>query len=315
MTEDRNRLRSLPFPAFVVIGDVIPINFGRRRVTSFFYDDTVLGLDELSLHNHPGKSNESTHDASDHKTRLRLLNLKAGDAVSAGTVRRGRRELLNVQKALANLPFVRSYIDRLTDFHILVTPFPYSRAGQASTIRIYLSREQLDIETMIDLNLREARLESVSEFARYDGILHGYPQCCTEAFVQRRGSEIQATLRVLKKPNNRPPSHEGSLMKREDALYMLGESVYQFFSEEFYPCSLVTGEQCTEATNVGKEVFNCVKSVLPDIVAQDFFLTNRNIVMDPDGRSSYTTSQFSEVGSYHLPFIHFLRVLEHQGIK
>ena len=311
--QDRTKLAALPFPAFIVIGDVIPIAAGARKVTSFFYDDVVSGLDDLALRNaYPEKYKETGRP--DHKARLQWLAQKAGDAVSAGTIRKGRRDLLNIQEALADIPVIRFYVELLEELGILVTPVPFVRPGQSGAVRMYLSTKPLELEPILDANLREARMESVGAFAQYDGLLHGYPECCTAAFVERRPEELQASLNYLAGQKSREQVREGgAFMKRDEAFALLGDAAYQFFSEELYPCSLVTGEQCLKAIHLGKNVFNSIKSELPIAIAQDFFLTNRSLVLDPGGRSSFTTtSQPSDVANYHLPFLQFLRLAREQ---
>jgi hypothetical protein len=312
MNQGRRKLYDLPFPTFVVIGDVIPVLSGSRRVASFFYDDIVAGLDERALLGFfPAARLNPARYLADQRTRLRLLYQQAEAAISAGTLRKSRRELLDVQKVFADLPFIRLYDEILADMGIRATPFPFARAGQAMVIRVYLSKASIDVAGMIDSNLREAKLQSMGAFARSDGILHGYPECCAEAFAGRRETELRAALSYLASPSNlASQDREGVLATPADAFDMLGSAAYQFFSEEFFPCSLATGEQCAKATAVGENVFEGIKSALPEMVAQDFFLTNRNVVTDPEGRSSYTTSGLPDIASYKLPFTHFVEALE-----
>lgn len=302
------RLREAYFPTFVVMGNIIPVVLGSRKASSFFYDDNFALIEQINI-NQILQLQDRTDRLAEQRKQLWALHGKGKTALAAGTIRKSRRELLEIQRALSDLPIIARYIDYSTSLGIIATPVPYSARDEVGIVpRIYFSREPIDSDRLIDLRVRKFRGGTPLEFEEYDGFIHGYPECCIKDYVRQSSNTVFSGFPMPKaKSVDEVPGFKAMLT--DDVFRELGDGIYQFFVEEFFPCTYTNGTPCQKTIDTGKRVFSSLKTVVPEEAVRQFFATNYMLALEYThgaGEPSYSISDSPNVGTYRLPFSFFL---------
>lgn len=301
------KLHDARFPAFVMMGSIIPVVLDARATSSFFYDDNVASIEQRNA-----RALEPRLENRLVKERKLLWGLRerGKDALAAGTARKSRRELVEIRKALRDLTSIARYIDYSAGLGIIATPFPYSRSNEMGVVpRIYFSREPIDSDELIDLRARKFRGKDTLEFEEHDGLVHGYPECCIKYHIRQTPNTVFSGFPMSQAESmDEMPGFKG--VPTDVFFNKLGDSIYQFFVEEFYPCSYTTGIPCRSAIDIGKRVFNSLRTVVPEGEVRQFFVTNYMLALEYThgaGGPSYSNSDSPNVGSYKLPFSVFVK--------
>mgnify|MGYP001603534477 CR=1 FL=1 len=159
------RVNQLPFPAFVVIGNIVPILYGAREVTSFFYDDIHVDLDRAGFDLVTQGKLDLERIVALERRLINSLQSESRKILSDRRVNRAVRNMLELQESLDKLPFSGLYRQELSDLEINVANMPYIVPGTTKMVpRRYFSREKLDIGTMVDLNVRQAKSQGQISF-------------------------------------------------------------------------------------------------------------------------------------------------------
>lgn len=116
-----------------------------------------------------------------------------------------------------------------------------------------------------------------SEFERYLGALHGYPECCIEWYADRArtdgsGPELEAVDPITNHINDGMISEE--IERSISVADVLDEifgtpSVYAFFAREFFP-----EPECTEAHGQGLSIYETLRTAYPATLVNDYFRIN-----------------------------------------
>ncbi|WP_458187720.1 hypothetical protein [Haladaptatus sp. NG-WS-4] len=141
--------------------------------------------------------------------------------------------------------------------------------------RTYFFRadEAPEPQEVVRRNVAEVINDSEREFERYQGGLHGYPDCCIERFLDR--------------PSTGPPPEQRSVdalesVVRSSRIGQSGVSItdilpdffehrhaYAFFSRAFFP-----EPDCGTAQSRGKRIYESLVTEVPEPLVRDYFRLN-----------------------------------------
>ncbi|EFW90724.1 hypothetical protein ZOD2009_17750 [Haladaptatus paucihalophilus DX253] len=141
-------------------------------------------------------------------------------------------------------------------------------------LRAYFFREgdAPDAGEIIRRNVVGVVEDTEREFERYQGGLHGYPECCIDAFMDRSPEAPAPEVRSV----------EALSCIREDRIGARGASItdilpdffedphaYAFFSRKFFP-----EPGCATAEERGRDVFEGLTTAFPETMVRDSFRLN-----------------------------------------
>ena len=112
------------------------------------------------------------------------------------------------------------------------------------------------------------------EFERYQGRLHGYPECCISHFTNRApntmGPEIQS-VEPLRSVIRADLIGTGSGVSIDEILpdFFADEYASAFFSRQFFP-----EPQCEAARDRGTEIHDALETALDETLVHDYFRLN-----------------------------------------
>ena len=145
--------------------------------------------------------------------------------------------------------------------------------------RVYLfgDGDLPDPEDVLSRNIEAVLTESFDEFERYQGRLHGYPDCCID-FYQRRSPDAPSPEWRAVEPfadRIREDALGGGLAASIDSVFstpLSREEVSGFFTREFFP-----EPACETATATGRAIRRDLKADLPEALVRDYFRLNFGI--------------------------------------
>ena len=136
--------------------------------------------------------------------------------------------------------------------------------------RIYfVGNDSIDEEDVLEVNIEAVVEKDRERFERYQGEIHGYPDCCIDYFHERddtspeRRSVEQIDLGAEQQTDPDEPT-----ISIPDSYFEM-DSSYRFFSKEFFP-----EPGCSEATQKGRKIYDYLDRKLPTGLVRDYFKTN-----------------------------------------
>jgi hypothetical protein len=113
-----------------------------------------------------------------------------------------------------------------------------------------------------------------SAFERYQGDLHGYPECCIEAFhdrAQDRPDPEWRSVESLADEFRGDALRQGRNVSIDDVLpeFFESERALAFFAREFFP-----EPDCETARATGEQVYGALRSEVGEALARDYFALN-----------------------------------------
>lgn len=145
--------------------------------------------------------------------------------------------------------------------------------------RIYLFRED-DAPAPIDIlnrNIDAVVTGDRAEFERYQGALHGYPECCIDYFSEyerseETGPELEAIEPIVEYINENtifdPDTHSTSIDTFIDGIFE-SPHVYSFFAREFFP-----EPDCDQARHRGVSIYSSLCDAYTEPLVKDYFRIN-----------------------------------------
>ncbi|SDX65477.1 hypothetical protein SAMN05216564_1011 [Halopenitus persicus] len=145
--------------------------------------------------------------------------------------------------------------------------------------RIYFFREN-DAPApgdVLDRNIDAVVSDDRAAFERYQGVLHGYPECCIEFFSEyERGAKAAPELEAVEPiveyidtealpTDETPPPSIGSII---DGIFETPH-VYAFFAREFFP-----EPSCEQARRRGTAIYDSLCDSYPLPIVKDYFRIN-----------------------------------------
>lgn len=271
---DRAALDCLPT---IVALETTSVLSGHRRGASFPLDLAYLQSIEQAEQAYANATGDSERRTDRIETvqqsRLRLQTTQVSvDALERGPLRESADQL---REMAAELPEVRYLRDAFPGETVVVPEWlRYGRSVDWGC-RVYFFRDgdAPTPETIVDRNVDAVVEGTRSDFERYQGRLHGYPDCCIEAFQERASSDERPEARSvapLADRIDRQALHGGRASI--DAVlhdFFESEHAYAYFAREFFP-----EPDCAVARDLGSSVFDAMTTQLDPTLVRDFFRLN-----------------------------------------
>ncbi|WP_136715656.1 hypothetical protein [Halorientalis salina] len=180
---------------------------------------------------------------------------------------------------------IREVADRLPEVELLRTAYPgetvvvpeWLRYGRSVEwgLRVYFFRagDAPAPETILDRNLDAVVEGTRAEFERYQGSLHGYPDCCIEAFQERASAGDRPEARSVAPLAD--CVDEDTLQAGRNSIeevlpgYFESDRAYAYFAREFFP-----EPDCRSARERGRAVFDAMTRHFDTTLVEDFFRLN-----------------------------------------
>lgn len=132
-------------------------------------------------------------------------------------------------------------------------------------------------DEILHRNIEAVITDNQTDFERYQGRLHGYPDCCVEWFATHERQQTTAPELAAVEPlvdyidddalEDRP-LNSVSINELTDGLFETPD-VYGFFTREFFP-----EPGCDRARQYGLSIYEALCDVFPEPLVEDFFRTN-----------------------------------------
>jgi len=255
--------------------EVAPVLAGRRPGAS-------VQLDYTYLDGYASVLDAIGRDPGGYRERLRESREALGRAVEATGARVDAIEespLLEASRALAesaaDLPVVESFESAFPGRVVPVAE--WNRTGETLDfgVRVYFFRPDDGPEgrTIEERNVSAVVADDRARFERYQGGLHGYPNCCVEAF-QDRGAlapereAVEAMAGHLSV--DRLPGARASVdAVLPDFFCDPDDDEYAWFAREFFPTP-----GCPTARERGREVYDALVEWFPRTLVRDYVRVN-----------------------------------------
>ncbi len=259
-------------PTFAAL-DGYAVLAGQRRGASIQLDETYFG-GQLQALQHPDTESTAGYRPQmleDARKTCNDIRVKI-DSISEQNLWDQSKRL---RRKLQCMPEV-SYLDQGFPGRCFVVPEwlrTENRLHYGS--RIYLFREDDPPEPtdILQENIDSVVNDTIETFERYQGQLHGYPDCCIDFYQDRSEDQPSPEWRSV------DPSAE---LIREEAFEedfssivdvfsreLAPEDIYPFFAREFFP-----EPGCETATAKGKALYEELSTALPDELVHDYFRLN-----------------------------------------
>lgn len=171
-------------------------------------------------------------------------------------------------------------------------------------------------------NINAITDDTIEEFKRYQGHLHGYPDCCIEYFNEHLNDAPPPEWRSVEPLVSQLHSealNSGQNLSLDDLLpdFFDYEYGYAFFSRKFFP-----HPNCDRAQNHGSEIYGELTDEIPDSLVDDYFRLNyldcyKTARVVKQGAEYRTTpGEFGiEHLSFSLPFTSLLSLSRYEETK
>lgn len=318
-------------PAFVMVGDLVPVAQGGRKGASFFYDHDIQNhLISVARESSMLSSNKKFLDLEKQFSKSYLT---IGDLFDENLSKLPistphnelMRELKECYEKLQNLEIAKIYERIASEMSLKTILFPYLTQyhPEKKTIdaipRFYILDREPNVNDMIESNVKTGTTLN-QDFIFMDGKIHDYAYCCVKAFSEARDIEnidnkkaLKCTLpELFKKFTDRARVLNGGLFLEMNAVEP-EENVYQFYSEEFFPHSMLYHGHCRESIEKGKSVYRSITSVVPKRIANDYFYLNLSLIPVLNfGYSGY--SQVEHTRLFRKPFSSFVEYYKSKNL-
>ncbi|MFD1587368.1 hypothetical protein ACFR9U_10255 [Halorientalis brevis] len=262
-------------PTFIAL-EATSVLTGHRRGASFPLDLPYLQSVVQAARAYATTSGDSERSQRRiecvHQSRLRLQTTQVSvDELELDPLRETSARIRDVAAQLPEVQFLRESYPG--DAVVVPEWLRYGRSVEWG-LRVYLFRggEAPAPETVVDRNLEAVVDGSRSEFEEYQGRLHGYPDCCIDAFLERASDDERPEARSVAPLADRIDERAlGGSSSIETVLpeFFASDHADAFFAREFFP-----EPDCETAREMGTTVFDAMTAHLDTTLVRDFFRLN-----------------------------------------
>jgi len=263
-------------PTFIAL-DSYSVLDGHRRGTSVQLDETYFTGQLQALEGFDGGSEDAPNTGLEDRTRTLRNSLGTYRSIDV-TVDSFTEDSLwtastQFRQSLQALPEI-DYLKRQFPGRCFVVP-EWLKSGSRLHYgaRVYLLRDDdsTEPEDIIQHNIDALLDGSFHTFERYQGELHGYPDCCIE-FYQARASNAPSPERRSIEPFADRIADDaighGPAVAIDDLLVEFTEwdGRYAFFAREFFP-----EPGCETAREQGRAIYDGLSSGMSTRLVEDYF--------------------------------------------
>ncbi len=262
-------------PTFIALESTSVLT-GHRRSASFPLDLPYLQSVERAERAYATASEDSDRSQrrieTAERSRLQLQTTQVSvDALELDPLRETSERLRVLAAQLPEVQFLRESYPGET----VVVPewLRYGRSVEWG-LRVYLFRagEAPAPGTIVDRNLDAVVEGTRSEFEQYQGHLHGYPDCCIEAFLERAGDDERPEARSVAPLADRIDEralHGQSSIETVLPEFFESDRASAYFAREFFP-----EPDCETAHEMGEAVIDAMTAHLDTTLVRDFVRLN-----------------------------------------
>lgn len=260
-------------PTFVAL-ETLSVLQGRKNGASIQLDDPYFEgtIETLSALERGGVFEDriqGLHDSLDSFDTIRVEI----DSFEMATLKEASAELREVFQEMPEVRYLHAQYEGRT---VVVPEWLRMDDRLSYGMRLYFFQEDEGppATDIIHRNVDAIVNDSYSEFEKYRGELHGYPECCINTYLQRA-------------PDSQPPEQNAvaplASLIRDDLVgagtttsiheilpeFFKTEAAHSFFAREFFP-----EPDCTIAQDVGKDIYNGLTDELNETLVRDYFRLN-----------------------------------------
>lgn len=184
-----------------------------------------------------------------------------------------------LRELLRGLPEVRYLKEQYPETCFVVPEWLRTPSEIQYGARVYFFADEAPTpDEVLERNIRAVLDESQETFERYQGSLHGYPECCVDYYVETaRGpdgdSPESRSIAPLADVVNEDRIERGSLRSSSFDELLPGffddPHSYAFFAHAFYP-----EPGCETARRTGVSIYETLTESLPESLVRDYFRFN-----------------------------------------
>lgn len=291
-------------PAFVAL-DSYSVLTGQRRGTSIQLDETYFTGQLGALQNFDiGSAADQRAEILENSRRtyagidIELDSLTEENLWDAST--KFRRKLQRVPEV--------SYLTQNFPGQCFVVP-EWLRTGKrlhyGARIYFFGDENPPEPEDILRENIEAIVADSFETFERYQGQLHGYPDCCIEFYQNRSPDAPSPEWRAVEPFADRIRSDalgQGLALSMDEIFSTTPgrEEISGFFTREFFP-----EPGCETAKTKGRTIYEDLESAMPEDLVRDYFRLNFGIdylVAQAVHQSGDRRPEPGEFGREHLLF-------------
>lgn len=263
-------------PGFVAI-DALTVLKGERPGASLQLTDGYLAgqrtvLEAVDL---PGSADERIEICRESRRILEDIHIDIGSLTEQNLWEASIR----FRRLLRQLPEVR-YLKRHYPETCFVVPewLRTPSEVQYGTRVYFFADDAPEPKSVLEENIRAVLDDSQGSFERYQGSLHGYPECCIDYYQEATRSPDAAppesrSIAPLDEHVREDRLERGSPLSSSFDETLQGffndPQSYAFFAHEFYP-----EPGCETARQNGVEIYETLAEILPESVVRDYFRFN-----------------------------------------
>ena len=261
-------------PAFTAF-EVAPVLAGRRDGASVQLDETYLdGCASVlaALGDGTDAVRERFVDSREALTGAVAETERRVDAVEEEALLDASARLAS---AAADFPVVEWFADAF-DGRVVAVP-EWNRSGETLDfgVRFYFFApdDGPDARTIYGRNVASVVADDAARFERYQGGLHGYPDCCVETFLDRESEAPERAAVEAMAGHLLVDDLPGPRTSLDEVLPGFFDDpdgdAYAWFAREFYP-----EPGCATAREVGRGVFEALSALVPPALVRDYYRVN-----------------------------------------
>jgi hypothetical protein len=259
-------------PTFAAL-DGYGVLAGQRRGASIQLDETYFD-GQLRALQHPDTESTATYRTQmlqDSKETCNGLQVQI-DSVS-------EQNLWDESKRL------RRKLQRMPEISYLVQGFPgrcfvvpewlrtEDRLHYGSRVYLFRDDDSPEPADILQENIEAVVNDTSETFERYQGQLHGYPDCCIDFYHNRSADQPSPEWRSVDPFTDwiREEAFEADPSSVDDVFSTTldPEEIYPFFAREFFP-----EPGCETANAKGKAIYEKLSGALPDRLVNNYFRLN-----------------------------------------
>lgn len=260
-------------PAFIALGAYAVLT-GHKRSESLQLDESYL-RGQLAIYRGIDAGTEledrirALQESLDEYTDMSVES----DAINRETLWAESKRFLAILNELPEIAYLRQHYPGTCTVVPEWDPAP-GGVGYGPRVYFFRTDDAPTAEDIIQRNIDGVVANDRERFERYQGHLHGYPECCIDFFHTRTADsppEHRSLAPFTDHVNEEALTSEQPGVSLEERFpgFMDNKDAYGFFTREFYP-----EPGCQAASEMGRGIYDELAGVLPEPLVRDYYTLN-----------------------------------------